>query len=160
MSKIQHISGDSVSCHTPVFWPPVWIWPWGSGLCWAVRHVDKLWVYSRHTLRTLWVCTGYTGYAIYISGDSVSSDTPVFWPPAWTWPWGSWSVLGRQTCWYTTGMYTLIYLIGESPNDILIFLSPLVHFAQWAHIRRFLSVRLSVRTGPKILDNNSYLKKY
>ncbi len=38
--------------------------------------------------------------------------------------------------------------------NILIFLSPPVHFAQWAHMHHFLSVRpsvcLSVWTGPKI----------
>ncbi len=38
---------------------------------------------------------------------------------------------------------------GECPNSW--FLSPPVQLARWAHMRRFLSVRLSVRpivTGP------------
>ena len=32
------------------------------------------------------------------------------------------------------------------------FLRPPVHFAQWAHMHRFLSVRLSVWTGPKFIS--------
>ena len=41
-------------------------------------------------------------------------------------------------------------------------LSPLVHFAQRAHMHRFLSVvRVSVWIRPKIrLDNNLHLRKY
>ena len=45
----------------------------------------------------------------------------------------------------------------------VLFLSPPVQFAWWAHMHRFLSVvcLLSVvRTGPKAADNNSYLRKY
>ncbi len=40
------------------------------------------------------------------------------------------------------------------------FLSPPVQVARWALMRHFLSVRLSVRTGPKIGENNSYLERY
>ncbi len=40
------------------------------------------------------------------------------------------------------------------------FLSPPVQVAQWAHMHRFLSVCLSVCTGPQIGENNSYLQKY
>ncbi len=39
------------------------------------------------------------------------------------------------------------------------FLSPPVYFAQWAHMRRFLTVPLS-GLDQKSLDNNSYLGKY
>ncbi len=51
-------------------------------------------------------------------------------------------------------------------SSVVLFLSPPVHFAQWAHMHHLLSVCLSVclssvRTGPKFrLDNNSYLGKY
>ncbi len=63
-----------------------------------------------------------------------------------------------------------IYVIEDFCHNRLVrtcgkFLSPPVHFARWAHMHRFLSVRLSVRlsvwTRPKIrLEKNSYLKKY
>ncbi len=41
------------------------------------------------------------------------------------------------------------------------FLSlPQVQFAWGAHMHRFLSVVWSVRTGPKIVDRNSYVRKF
>ena len=49
--------------------------------------------------------------------------------------------------------------LGSKLLPIISFLSPPVHIARWAHMHRFLSVRLSV-TRPKLLDNISYLEKY
>ena len=74
----------------------------------------------------------------------------------------------------STNVYFCIFfnanlIIGFQSSDRKkirkLFLSPPVHFAQWAHMRRFLSVCPSVcpsgRTWPKFrLDNNSYLRKY
>ncbi len=51
--------------------------------------------------------------------------------------------------------------IGLVPPVFL--LSPPVQLAGWAHMHRLLSVvccLLSVWTGPKVVDNNSYLRKY
>ncbi len=53
---------------------------------------------------------------------------------------------------------SLLWLLSLSCH----FLSPSVQLARWAHMHHFLSVvcPLSVSTGPKVVDNNSYLSKY
>ncbi len=83
------------------------------------------------------------------------------------WSGMSWKLYGRRTrqlwCTYCGGISRWPSYLPRSTK--VMFLSPPVHFARWAHMRHFLSVCLSVRlsvwTGPKIrLDNNSYLRKY
>ena len=69
-------------------------------------------------------------------------------------------------CWPSrnvVGLYLSKELISEFGAGA--FIEPTCAYARWAHMHRFLSVRLSVRlsvwTRQKIrLENNSYLKKY
>ncbi len=57
---------------------------------------------------------------------------------------------------HQTPYFEKIICINPKTFGISDLLSPHVHFARWAHMRRFLSVCLSVRPSVT-LDNNSYL---
>ncbi len=64
----------------------------------------------------------------------------------------------------THACHTCKSQVGLTANVKLHFFSPPVQFAWWAHMHRFLFVACSllsvVWTGPKVIENNSFLRKY